>query len=81
MRRTHMHAPHAHNSRIQRTPRYASKLKSDFDMFASEVFASAGDLDRVRSILADMNKTTADFEAIVAKEIGQLSNGFMPRIR
>lgn len=50
-------------------------------MFASEVFASAGDLDRVRSILADMNKTTADFEATVAKEIEQLSNGFMPRIR
>jgi hypothetical protein len=40
-----------------------------------------GDLDRVRSILADMGKTTADFEAIVGKQIEQLSNGFMPRIR
>lgn len=75
MRRTTRH------SHCQRTLRYASKLKSDFDMFASEVFASPGDLDRVRSILSDMNKTTADFEAIVAKEIEQLSNGFMPRIR
>ena len=45
------------------------------------MFPSPGDLDRVRSILADMSKTTADFEAIVAKEIEQLSNGFMPRIR
>lgn len=72
---------HALSLRHKRTHRYASKLKADFDMFASEVFASAGDLDRVRSILADMNKTTADFEAIVAKEIEQLSNGFMPRIR
>ena len=61
--------------------RYTTKLKQDFDQFACDVFPSAGDLDRVRSILADMNKTTADFEAIVAKEIEQLSNGFMPRIR
>lgn len=45
------------------------------------MFPSPGDLDRVRSILADMGKTTADFEAIVGKQIEQLSNGFMPRIR
>jgi len=69
------------NSAPQRHPRYTQKLKTEFDDCAVDVFASPGDLDRVRSILVDMTKTTADFEGIAAKAMEQISNGFMPRIR
>lgn len=61
--------------------RYVGKLRSDLDAFAGEVFAAPSARDRVQSILADLNKTAADFEAIGARAVEQLANGLMPRIR
>jgi hypothetical protein len=45
------------------------------------VFSAASARDRVQSILADLNKTAADFDVIGARAVEQLANGLMPRIR
>jgi len=65
----------------QRSRRYTLKLKQDFECVAADAFPAPGDIDRIQSILADMNKTAGDLEAIVGRLVEQASNVLQPRIR
>lgn len=57
------------------------KLKAEVEQMGMEVFSSQGDHDRIKSVLADLSKTSSDFKAITNKALDHLANGLVPRLR
>jgi hypothetical protein len=61
--------------------RYVLKLKAEVEEMGMEVFGNPGDRDRIKSVLADLSKTSSDFKAITNKALDHLANGLVPRLR
>lgn len=61
--------------------RYVLKLRSQLESAAEGVFSAAADRERVRSVLADLAKTSGDFKQITQRALDSLSSGIMPRLR
>ena len=61
--------------------RYVSKLRKQLEDACAEIFPSAQDQERVKSVLSDLAKTAADFKQIVARAAETFVAGLMPRVR
>lgn len=61
--------------------RYANKLQMELETACFQAFPELSDQDRVRSVLVDISKTSADFRRINKRALEQLSNGLMPKLR
>lgn len=61
--------------------RYVGKLLQELEHGALAVFPAPSDRDRVKSVLADLQKTASDFRIIASKGLDLLANGILPRLR
>ena len=52
-----------------------------FVRYADRTFVSAGDRERVRSVLADLSKTGGDFRALTNKALDAVADAILPRLR
>ena len=48
---------------------------------AARLFGAQSDLERLRSVLVDMTKTSSDFRGAASKALEGLADGLLPRLR
>lgn len=60
---------------------YIQKLRQELEGHAERLFAAQSDLDRLRSVLVDMTKTSSDFRAATSKALEALADALLPRLR
>lgn len=60
---------------------YASKLQEQLGLLAADIFPALHDQERIRSVLADLSKTAADFKDIATKAVDHLSTGSLLQLR
>jgi hypothetical protein len=61
--------------------RYVLKLRSELEKGATQVFGGAGEREQVRSVLADLAKTSADFGALAAWALAAVASALATRLR
>jgi hypothetical protein len=61
--------------------RYAQKLREELEDSSYEVFHAVNERERIKSVLADLSKTSSDFSVLASKALEQLSSGILPRLR
>ena len=57
------------------------KLRSELDEGATLVFGGTGDREQVRSVLADLAKTSADFGALAAWALTAVASALATQLR
>lgn len=57
------------------------KLREELEQSSYHFFASSNERERIKSVLADLSKTSSDFGHITARALEQLSTAIMPRLR
>lgn len=60
---------------------YSSKLRNQLESVSSQIFSSPHDMDRIRLVLADLNKTAADVQKLADQASEQLTTSLMSRLR
>ncbi|KAK9830013.1 hypothetical protein WJX72_009198 [[Myrmecia] bisecta] len=60
---------------------YVLKLRQELEEFTSQLFTALNDRDRIKSVLADLTKTSSDFKQITSRALDHLATGIMPRLR
>lgn len=63
--------------------RYVLKLRAELEEVAAEIWGGSGGSEReqVRSVLADLAKTSGDFKQLAAWALASLTSALMTRIR
>ena len=61
--------------------RYVLKLRTELEEQAAALFGAPSDRERIKSVLADLAKTSSDFKHIAGKALDHLSSGIVPRLR
>ena len=61
--------------------RYVLKLRTELEEQAVALFSAPSDRERIKSVMADLAKTSSDFKHIAAKALDHLSSGIVPRLR
>lgn len=61
--------------------RYVQKLREELEESSYHVFHAVNERERIKSVLADLSKTSSDFSLIAGKALEQLSSGIVPRLR
>ena len=61
--------------------RYVLKLRSELEEGATQVFGGAGEREQVRSVLADLAKTSSDFGALAAWALAAVASALATRLR
>jgi hypothetical protein len=61
--------------------RYVLKLRGELEEGATQVFGGAGEREQVRSVLADLAKTSADFGALAAWALAAVASAVATRLR
>jgi hypothetical protein len=64
-----------------RRGRYVGKLREELEESSYHFFASNNERERIKSVLADLSKTSSDFAHITARALEQLSTAIVPRLR
>ncbi len=57
------------------------KLRDELEVQAAALFAAPADRERIKSVLADLAKTSSDFRHIAGRALDHLSAGILPRLR
>ena len=57
------------------------KLRMEMEELSTSLFVAPSDRERIKSVLADLSKTSADFKYITDRALGQMSSGLFPRVR
>ena len=57
------------------------KLRTELEEQAAALFGAPSDRERIKSVLADLAKTSSDFKHIAGKALDHLSSGIVPRLR
>ncbi len=65
----------------RRAGRYVLKLRDELEVQAAALFAAPADRERIKSVLADLAKTSSDFRHIAGRALDHLSAGILPRLR
>ena len=60
---------------------YVVKLRQQLEGLAVQLFQAANDRDRVKLVLADLQKTGGDLRQLTTRSMDQLCGGVMPRLR
>lgn len=60
---------------------YAAKLQEQLGLMAADVFPAAHDQERIRSVLADLSKTAAEFRDIAGRAVDHLATGSLLQLR
>ncbi|KAK9819498.1 hypothetical protein WJX81_007056 [Elliptochloris bilobata] len=60
---------------------YVLKLRAELEEQAAALFGAPSDRERIKSVLADLAKTSSDFKHIAGKALDHLSSGIVPRLR
>ncbi|KAK9907313.1 hypothetical protein WJX75_001280 [Coccomyxa subellipsoidea] len=60
---------------------YVGKLREELEESSYHFFASNNERERIKSVLADLSKTSSDFAHITARALEQLSTAIVPRLR
>ena len=61
--------------------RYVQKLRSELESSSSQMFPSASQHQRIKSVLTDLSKTASDLRHITSKALDHVANGLMPQLR
>lgn len=61
--------------------RYVLKLRGELEEQAAALFGAPSDRERIKSVLADLAKTSSDFKHIASKAVDHLSSGIVPCLR
>ncbi len=61
--------------------RYVTKLRQELEAGAAAVFAGASDRERVRSVLADLGKTSSDFAAMAGWALAAVASALASQLR
>lgn len=61
--------------------RYVLKLRGELEEGATQVFGGAGEREQVRSVLADLAKTSADFGALASWALAAVAGATATRLR
>ncbi len=61
--------------------RYVGKLREELEDSSYHFFGSSNERERIKSVLADLSKTSSDFAHITARALEQLSTAIVPRLR
>lgn len=57
------------------------KLRGELEEQAAALFGAPSDRERIKSVLADLAKTSSDFKHIASKAVDHLSSGMVPCLR
>ncbi|DBB16575.1 TPA: Golgi transport complex subunit 4 [Trebouxia sp. C0006] len=60
---------------------YVQKLRSELEGSSSQMFPSASQHQRIKSVLTDLSKTASDLRHITSKALDHVANGLMPQLR
>ncbi|EIE27386.1 COG4-domain-containing protein [Coccomyxa subellipsoidea C-169] len=60
---------------------YVGKLREELEDSSYHFFGSSNERERIKSVLADLSKTSSDFAHITARALEQLSTAIVPRLR
>ncbi|DBA99835.1 TPA: Golgi transport complex subunit 4, variant 2 [Trebouxia sp. C0004] len=60
---------------------YVQKLRSELESSSSQMFPSASQHQRIKSVLTDLSKTASDLGHITSKALDHVANGLMPQLR
>lgn len=60
---------------------YVTRLRTQLEELVVQLFQSPADREKVKSVLADLGKTSTDFRGLATKALDTLCGGVMPRLR
>lgn len=61
--------------------RYVGKLREELEESSYHYFANSNERERIKSVLADLSKTSSDFAHITSRALEQLSTAIVPYLR
>ena len=61
--------------------RYVLKLRQELEEFTADIFAGAAEREQIRSVLADLAKTSGDFRQLAGWALASLATALMNRLR
>ncbi len=73
-----------HPSNLRPCPmlcRYVLKLRQELEEFTADIFAGAAEREQIRSVLADLAKTSGDFRQLAGWALASLATALMNRLR
>lgn len=73
------HATPFNNAEVSAT--YVQRLRSELEDLVMQLFKGPADREKVKSVLADLGKTSTDFRSLGTKALDALCGGIMPRLR
>ncbi len=60
---------------------YVTRLRTQLEELVVQLFQGPVDREKVKSVLADLGKTSTDFRGLATKALDTLCGGVMPRLR
>ena len=61
--------------------RYVLKLRQELEEFTADIFAGAAEREQIRSVLADLAKTSGDFRQLAGWALASLAAALLNRLR
>lgn len=73
------HATPFNNAEVSAS--YVQRLRAELEDLVMQLFQGPADREKVKSVLADLGKTSTDFRSLATKALDALCGGIMPRLR